>query len=138
MFELRLGSFLFHAPVVSQCLPQIGKRLFWSALGHFVAPRKLLALDLVLFRLKVFHLDSFALCPCFFPSGKCPVISVASNTASFAKVDILFWRRIQSDHMRAIHGLFFLESSVFEHFPIGAQAVQPSTKDGDDGYQVPY
>src|SRR5437764_2536735 len=42
MLELWLGPFLFHAPVVGESLIQIGKRLFWSAVGHFIDPGKLL------------------------------------------------------------------------------------------------
>src|SRR5438552_7182454 len=138
MFELRLRPFLFHAPVVGKRLPKIAKCLFWSALGHLIAPRELLALDLVVCRLDIFHLDPFARCTRFFPASKRPVISVAGNTASFAKVHILFWRRIQSDHMRAIHGLCFLERGVFEHFLVRSQTVESGAKHRDNSNQVPY
>src|SRR5712691_1338699 len=43
VFELGLRPLLLHAPIVGEGLPQIGKRLFWSALRGFVAPGTLLA-----------------------------------------------------------------------------------------------
>src|SRR6266487_4774868 len=103
MFELGLCPFLFHTPVVGEGLPQIGKGLFWSAFRDFIAPGKLLAFDLVVLHLEVFHLDSFALCPCFFPASECPIVCVAGNTASLAKVHLLLRRGIQSNDMRAVH-----------------------------------
>ena len=137
MLELRLCPFPFHAPIVSKGLPEIGKRLFRSTLRGFVDPRKLLALDLVVFRTESSHGDSFALGTCFFPSSQRPVESVSSDTTGFAEVGILFWCDVESDHMRAIHGLFLLQCSVFEHVPIGAQTMQSSRENGHNGYQVP-
>src|SRR5437588_6944720 len=107
MFEFGLGSFFFHAPIVGKSLAQIGKCLFWRTLGHFVAPGKLLALDLVKLRLQVFHLDAFALCPCFFPASQRPVVGVPANPTGFTKVDLLFWGRIEFDDVRTLHGCFF-------------------------------
>src|SRR2546426_7048188 len=103
MFELGLCLILFHAPVVGEGLSQINKGLFWSAFGHFIAPRELLALDLVVFCLEVFHLDPLTFCPCFFPASQCPIVCVASNTASLAKVHLLLRHGIQSDQVRAVH-----------------------------------
>src|SRR6266567_2105806 len=104
MFVLGLCTFSFHAPIVRKSLSKVGKCLLWSALGHFVAPRKLLTFDLIIFRLQVFHLDSFALCPRFFPASKRPIECMASNSTGFAKVDVLFWCRVESHDVRTIHG----------------------------------
>src|SRR6266446_2130440 len=92
VFELGLGSFLFHAPVVGKGLSKIGKCLFWSAFGHFVAPGKVFTFDLVVFRLEIFHLDPFACCTSFFPASQCPVKGVSFHAAGFAEVHLLFWR----------------------------------------------
>src|SRR5215467_2149860 len=99
MFELGLCPFSFHPPIVRQSLSKIGKCLFWSALGHFVAPGKLLTFDLIIFRLEVFHLDAFARCPRFFPASKRPIEGMTSNTTGFAKVDVLFRCRVESDEV---------------------------------------
>src|SRR5258706_2488305 len=68
MFELGLRPLFLHAPIVGEGLPQIGKCLFRSTLRGFVNPGKLLAFDLVVLRLEVFHLDLLALCPRLFPA----------------------------------------------------------------------
>src|SRR5262249_38253557 len=65
------------------------------------------AFDLIVLRLQVFHLDSFARCPRFFPAGKRPIEGMASNTTGFAKVDVLFWCCVESDDVRALHGECF-------------------------------
>jgi len=103
MFELGLRPLFLHAPVVGEGLPQIGKGLFRSALRGFEHPGKLLTFDLVELRLEVVHLDLLALCPRLFPTGQCPVIGMAGNTARLAKVRLLVWCGMQSDHVRTIH-----------------------------------
>src|SRR5437588_396130 len=55
VFELGKCPFLLHAQVVRKGLPKMAKLLFWGAFGDLVAPGKLLALDLVVLRLEVFH-----------------------------------------------------------------------------------
>src|SRR5437667_8477135 len=107
MFELGLGSFLFHAPVVGEGLPQIGKGLFGSAFRDLIAPGKLLAFDFVVLRLEVFHFHSFALCSCFFPVSECPFVCVAANTTSFAKDHLLLRPASQPGLMLALHYEFF-------------------------------
>jgi hypothetical protein len=62
---------------------------------------------------------------------------VPCDLTGFTEVRLLFWRGIESDHMRPLHGLSLLQRGVFEHFPIGVQAVQSSRENGHDGYQVP-
>jgi hypothetical protein len=103
VFEPGLRPLFFHAPKVGEGVPQIGKCLFRSTLRGFVHPGKLLTFDLVVLRLEVVHLDPLALCPRLFPTGQCPVIGMTSNTARLAKVHLLFWCAIQSDHVGSIH-----------------------------------
>jgi hypothetical protein len=113
MLELGLRPLFLHTPIVGKGLPQIGKGLFRSTLRGFVHPGKLLAFDLVVLCLEVFHPGLLALCPRLFPTSQCPVIGMASNTASLAEVRLLFWCGIQSDHVRTIHviTLAFLDFS---------------------------
>src|SRR5260370_32811419 len=107
MFELGQRSFLFHPPIVSKRLPQIGKLLFGSAFRDLRAPGELFALDAVVFCLEVFHLGPFPLYTILFPASKRPVIGVTSTTTGFAKIHLLLWCGIQSNDVRAIHGYFF-------------------------------
>src|SRR2546421_4874068 len=103
MFELRLRPFLFHAPIVGKGLPEVSELLFWRTFRDFIAPGKLFGLNLVVFRLQVFHLYPFPISAVLFPASQCPIVCVAGNTASLAKVHLLPRRGIQSDDMRAIH-----------------------------------
>src|SRR6266699_1917400 len=107
MFELRLRPFLFHAPIVGKGLPEVSELLFWRTFRDFIAPGKLFGLDLVVFRLQVFHLYPFPISAVLFPASQCPIVCVAGDTASLAKVHLLLRRGIQPDDMRALHDDFF-------------------------------
>src|SRR5205823_5436009 len=87
MFEFGKRPLFLHAPIVVKSLPKVGKLLFRSAFRHVRAPGELLAFDSIVLSFQVFHLDSLAFCPCFFPASECPIVSMASNTARFAKVE---------------------------------------------------
>src|SRR5712691_11687775 len=115
MFELGLCPFSFHTPIVGKGLSKIGKRLLRGTFRRLIDPRKLFALDPVVLPLEGFHRDPFTLCTCSFPAIQRPVIGMSRHAASLAEVDFLVWCWIESDYVRTLHGLFLLQSSVFEH-----------------------
>src|SRR5438045_5006425 len=137
MFELGKRSFLFHPPVVVKSPPEIGKLLFWSALGHFVDPGKLPTLDLVVLRLEVFHLHPSSLGAIVLPASKRPIVGMTGHSTGLAKIHLLFLSWIEPDHVRAIHPINLLSTlrawqqlhfpALFDNEPVLAvQAYQSS------------
>jgi hypothetical protein len=118
MLELGKRPFLLHPPVMVESLPQMGELLFRSAFGHLITPGELFTFDPVIFCLEIFDCDPLALGPRFFPTSQRPIIGVTGHPAGFTKVRLLFWRRIQSDHMRSLHALFLLQCRFFQDLPV--------------------